>query len=265
MRAARASAVAVLCVAIVAVVAQQPNAAGAQSSTSAAEMNPATGAVHISGELVERLDSKTAKVGDRVFMKTRSTVRTVGGVEIPKGSKLIGRVTGVEPLGASEANAQIALALDRIELKGGQSLSIQGEIQSLAPAGSESDNGGPDPMATSPGNTSPGHAPGDMYGSTPIAAPPAQIPRATQAGSGSSLVNVSGSSDGGSIVARSGDLVIRTTAIPGLLLANHEQASPAAPSSSILLGVKRDIHLESGTRLILVVLSAETTKPIAAN
>jgi hypothetical protein len=220
--------------------------------------------VHISGELVEGLDSKTAKVGDRVFMKTRSTVRTVGGVEIPKGSKLIGRVTGVEPLGATEANAQIALALDRVELKDGQSLSIQGEIQSLAPAGSESDNGGPDPMAAAPGNVSPGHAPGDMYGSTPIATPPALIPRGTQAGSSSSLVNASESSDSSSIVARSGDLVIRTTAIPGLLLAQHEQASPAAPASSILLGVKRDIHLESGTRVVLVVVSA-ATKPAAAS
>lgn len=259
MRAAQASAVAVLCVAILVIRGQQPNGTAAQTSAPAAEMDPLSGALHIDGELLEKLDSKSAKVGDRVVIKTRSTVRTANGVEISKGSKLIGRVTGVEPLGAAEANAQIALVFDRVELKDGQSLSIQGEIQSLAPAGGDSENGEPDPMAAAPSNVSPGHAPGDMYGSTPIAAPPAQISRTAQA------EHTSGSSGAGSIVARSGDLVIRTTAIPGLLLANHEQGAPAALSSSILLGAKRDVRLESGTRVVLAVVSAETAKPAGSN
>lgn len=260
MRAALA--VVVFCAAIAAVPAQQPNAAEAQSSTTAAEVSPATGGVQISGELMEKLDSRTAKVGDRVVIKTRSTMRAANGVEIPRGSKLIGHVTGVEPVGATEANAQIALAFDRVELRDGQTFSVQGEMQSLAPAGDNLDKGEPDPMATAPSNVAPGHAPGDMYGSTPVAAPPAQISRGTQADGSSSVVNASRSSGAGSVVARSGDLVIRTTAIAGLLLANHEQGSPVEQSSSILLSVKRDVHLESGTRVALAVVSA--TKPAAA-
>ncbi len=267
MRAARALAVVILCAGVVAVPAQQPNGTAAQTSAPAAKSDArASGELRISGELVDKLDSKSAKVGDRVVLKTRSTVRTDNGVEIPKGSKLIGRVTGVESVGATETNAQIALAFDRVELKDGEALSLHGEIRSLAPSGGESDSGGPaDPMAAAPSNVAPGHAPGDMYGSTPTATPPAQIPRARQADSSSSVVNASGSSGAGSVVARSGDLVIRTTAIPGLLLTNHEQASPAAQSSSILLGAKRDVHLESGTRVVLAVVWTETTKSAGAN
>ena len=43
----------------------------------------------MSGELQDKLDSKTAKVGDSVVVKTAD------GTEIPKGTKLVGRVTDV--------------------------------------------------------------------------------------------------------------------------------------------------------------------------
>ena len=58
------------------------NASGA--GTGAAQMTP------VNGELVGKLDSKSAKVGDPVVMKTTQKARTPDGTEIPKEAALWG-------------------------------------------------------------------------------------------------------------------------------------------------------------------------------
>lgn len=66
----------------------------------------------------------------------------------------------------------------------------------------------------------------------------------------------------GTVVARTGNIAIRTTSIPGVLLANNEpgQQDPRmAQSSGILLGAKRDIHLDGGTNVTIGVAAAAAT------
>src|SRR5258708_6002765 len=94
----------------------------------AVEMSP------VNGELVSKLDSKTAKTGDSVVVQTKASVKTADGTEIPKGSKLVGHVLGAKPSGAGE-NSQVALQFDHIELKGGQSMPVHSPNQSIDPAG----------------------------------------------------------------------------------------------------------------------------------
>jgi len=229
------------------------------SSPAIATTRPIGAELLIPGELMDKLDSKTAKVGDHVVIRTKSAAHLADGLEIPKGSKLIGRVTGVEPVGVGNADAQIALEFDRAELKDGKSLPMRGEIQALASA---QDAPAADPMSAVPNSAPAGRASGDMYGSTPTMAPPSQVPNQTQAGGSASSVVGSGTAPG-AVIAHSGDIIIRTTAIPGLLLANHEQSLHAAQPSSILLGARRDIHLENGTHLVVAVALSAT--PAAAN
>ena len=64
----------------------------------------------------------------------------------------------------------------------------------------------------------------------------------------------------GTIVARSGNIAIRTTSIPGVLIANNDQGQDPrmARSSGILLGAKRNIQLDSGTMVELAVADAGT-------
>jgi hypothetical protein len=216
----------------------------------------------VSGELIDKLDSKTAKVDDRVVIKIRSAMHMPDSTDIPKGSKLIGRVTGVKPARSNDANSQIALAFDRVELKNGQTLSVRGELQSITPAGSES-SGPADAMAAASTSSPAGREPGDMYGSTPSVAP-SQIPNQTQAANGGSVAGSNAASNAGTVVAHSGDLTIRTTSIPGLLLANHDAPSSATQASSILLATRRDVHLESGTHVV-VGLESVTLTPAASN
>jgi hypothetical protein len=228
---------------------QQPAQANPTSETTAsAQLIP------VNGELVDKLDTKTAKTGDTVVIKTRSNVKTADGTEIPKGSKLIGRVTAVKQSGDTHDNSQVALQFDQAELKGGQKLPIHSEIQSLSPSGSESANAAPESMGPMPGSpTAGGSAPNGM--SSP--AGPATAPMAPQAPqSQTSSAPTSASPAAGTIVARTGNIAIRTTSIPGVLLANNEpgQQDPRmAKSSGILLGPKHDIHLDGGTKVVVGV------------
>jgi hypothetical protein len=60
-------------------------------------------------------------------------------------------------------------------------------------------------------------------------------------------------------VARTGNIAIRATSIPGVLLANNEpgqQDLRMAQSSGILLGAKRDVQLDGGTKVVIGVAAA---------
>ena len=116
----------------------QQNAANAQARASADQLKP------VSGELMGKLDSKSAKQGDSVVVKTSEDLKFPGGAEIPKGSKLVGHVTNVQARGDGKENSQIAIQFDHAEVKGGQEMAIESVIQSIAPAsdaGISVDNG----------------------------------------------------------------------------------------------------------------------------
>jgi hypothetical protein len=63
----------------------------------------------------------------------------------------------------------------------------------------------------------------------------------------------------GTVVARTGNIAIATTSVPGVLLANNapgQQDPRMAQASSILLGAKQDIELDGGTQMVLGVAAA---------
>jgi hypothetical protein len=207
----------------------QPSRPGTQQSPSGAESaspnSPAAEAQapviemsSVKGELVSKLDTKTAKTGDSVVVQTQSSVKTADGTEIPKGSKLVGHVLAAKSSEAGD-NSQVALQFDHIELKGGQSVPIHSQIQSIAPAG----------------------------GAAPAGA------------SGAKAGGSSNSRTAGTVVARTGNIAIATTSVPGVLLANNmpgQQDPRMAQASSILLGAKQDIQLAGGTEMVLGVAPA---------
>jgi hypothetical protein len=218
------------------------------ATTTQAQMSP------INGELVSALDSKTAKTGDSVVIKTKSATTTADGTQIPKGTKLVGHVLGVKPSGTENANSQVALQFDHAELQGGQTLPIHSELQSVAPSDGQASSA----VASAPGAAPAGGVPngGSMTGSSPAGSSAAQS-SAPQMGNGSA--DSAGGPAPGTVVARTGNIAIRTTSIPGVLLAVNEpgQQDPRmAQSSGILLGAKRDIHLDQGTMVVIGVAPA---------
>lgn len=223
----------------------------------------------ITGELVNKLDSKDAKQGDSVVLKTREEVKTADGTDIPKGSKLVGHVTTVQTRGNGSENSQITLQFDRAELKGGQAVPIASVIESVSPsagAGSmENNDNGMAAVPASPGTSSApvtgsgvanptnnngmnqstmNDHPGGAAGTSPQT--PEQQQRETNGASGASQAP-------GSIVARNGNIAIRTTSIPGILIANNISGQPFSNASGVLLGARRDIELDGGTQMVVAV------------
>jgi hypothetical protein len=90
----------------------------------------------VTGDLDGKLDSKTAKVGDRVALKIGEKVETSDGTIFPRGSRLVGHVTQVQAHDNDRAIAQIAIAFDHAELKNGQSIPVHTLIRTVRPSGS---------------------------------------------------------------------------------------------------------------------------------
>jgi hypothetical protein len=235
----------------------------AQPSDAAAQLKPVT------GELVNKLDSKSAKQGDSVEMKTKKDVQFPGGSQIPKGSKLVGHVTNVQARGDGKENSQIAIQFDRAELKGGQTLAIESVIQSVSPAASGTsamDNSAPGNYGSSPS------APSSPSGATSSSPGPSGSNSSMNQNSGSNRPGLASNSTAqpgatdqntnsgmpapGSIVARQGNVAIRMTAIPGVLLANDINGLPFTNASGLLLGARRDIQLDGGTQMVVAVAAA---------
>jgi hypothetical protein len=235
---------------------------GATSAAPAVDLKPVT------GELVSKLDTKSAKQGDSVVVKTREDVKFSGGTEIPKGSKLTGHVTNVQARGDGKENSQIAIQFDKAELKGGQTVAIESVIQSVSPAaGSEMDSNVPNALGGSPASPSTSGSTTSspsMNGSTTTNSgivnqsnnrPGLESNTTAQPGQTDQTTN-SGMPAPGTIVARNGNVAIRTTAIPGVLLANGINGLPFSNASGLLLGARRDIHLDEGTLMVVAVAGA---------
>jgi hypothetical protein len=211
----------------------QPSSPTASTETPAVKMSP------VSGELMSKLDSKTAKAGDSVVLQTKSSAKTADGTEIPKGAKLVGHVMAAQP-SAAGANSQMALQFDHLELKGGQSVPIHSQIESIAPAAGAA-------SAMSAPSTS--GADGSASGA-PVAA--------SGADSGTAPAGNSGPPPG-TIVAKTGNIDIRTTSIPGVVVASNapgQQDPRMGQASGILIGAKQDIELAGGTQMVVGVSGA---------
>lgn len=217
------------------------------SPAPAVEMSP------VSGELVSKLDSKTAKAGDSVVVQTKASAKTADGTEIPKGSKLVGHVLGARASGAGE-NSQVVLQFDHLELKGGQKVPVHSQIQSITPAGgtaAASDSAALASRSPAAGASNP-NTPG-ANGSRASGAPQTASGEAGAAPAGNTPPAP------GTVVARTGNIAISTTSVPGVLVANNapgQQDPRMAQASSILLGAKQDIELEGGTQMVVGVAAA---------
>jgi len=229
------------------------SAQAAGSASVLAEMRP------VNGELVNKLDAKSAKAGDQVVVKTTESVKIADGMVIPKGSRLLGTVTEAQAHGAESANSHVGVRFDRAELKGGQTLAIQSEIRSLslpvssaamAPMGNDASlgsMGGGAPM----GGSSRGGMQGGPGGGA-LGGPPNTVGRIP----GNLDPSVNGTTQASGQVADAGSKVgaggvVHSTGVPGVMLSGR--GSDASPASGTLWASKQNVHLDGGTQIVLGV------------
>jgi len=238
----------------------------------------------VSGELTGKLDSKSAKVGDPVIVKTTQAARTSLGAVIPKGSRIVGHVAEVRAHGKDSEDALLTVTFDRAELKGGQSLQIHSVIESVAPpvvdATMDSDDslsGGVGGMrSSSGGRTSGGLGGGALSGGGSLASGVggvagnttrsldtagsaagsgiASAGNGTLGAAGQASANATAAVSGGVQTAAGGAVTAHATGISGLMLAGDASGA----TSGTLSASHKNVHLDGGTQVMLGVSSATT-------
>ena len=109
------------------------SAAGSAAAANAGQMSAAAAqAAQVSAVLNKRIDSKNAKVGDEVTAKTTSEAKLANGTKIPKGSRLTGHVTEVEPKSHDNRNGLVAFAFDHAVLRDGQQIPVHVLMRAMA-------------------------------------------------------------------------------------------------------------------------------------
>ena len=259
------------------------DAAGYGSAAGSAQMRPVT------GELQGKLDSKTAKVGEPVVLRTTQKTKTADGVVIPKGSRLLGHVTEVQAHQRGHEQSSMGLAFDRAELKNGQSFAIHSVIESVGPSAAELQaasmanedafagpaGGG---MAAGGGAIGGGGAAVGRSGGGLLGGGGGVVGGATSAvgGAGSSVASSTGGAlhAGDNAIDATGNLAgnaaanvgrgvsgsagavgslgAHATSVPGVLL----DSNAAAGASGVFTAARQNIHFDSGTQMVLGVAAA---------
>jgi hypothetical protein len=256
------------------------------SASASEEMRP------VNAELVGKLDSKSAKVGDQVVMKTTEAMKAADGTVIPKGTRLVGHVTSVAAHTKSSADSAMAIQFDRAELKGGTNMAIHSEIRSVAPPASaamssamQSDDTLSGPMGGGMGGGAramgggamgggvgrvgggglvgggavggvAGSAVGGVAGATGRAGAGLGAATDNSAGAvGHAAGETAASVDGrgGLATSAAGDVTAHSTGVRGVMLAGDATGK----ASGTLSATNQNVHLDGGTQMVLGVATVK--------
>jgi len=248
------------------------NAAAEQGSANAGLASGTT----INAKLTKSLDSKKAKVGDPVEAKTTSDVKAEGKTVLPKGSKLLGKVTQASARANGDAQSAITIVFDRALPKGGgpemplnltiralaaaQSVASASHDDMMGSAGSSGSASGSGGMARPGGSAGGGGGLGSTVGGVGSTAGGVIGGAGSTAGStlgsttgavGSTVGGAAGST-GASATGTLESNARGAIGLPGITL----QQSTSATQGATLSSSDKNVHLDGGTQLVLEVTAA---------
>jgi hypothetical protein len=208
--------------------------------------------------LSDTVDARKSKPGDTVKAKTSEDVKAGGIVVIPRGAKLIGHVTEAQPAAKAGEQARLGLVFDRADLKDGRQIPLHTAFYALAaPAGASSDRGSSLDGGFGGGFGGGSAAVGNMVSAASTR--PSDDPSAL--GSGGTRheeLKPSPGAIGG--LNSSGTLYASSRGVFGLEDISLEPNTVPSSGSSVILANARNVHLASGTRMLLSLESASNHK-----
>ena len=253
----------------------QAQASGSTSaSSSASAQNGEANASLASGsafnaELSSPIDSKKCKPGDPVNAKTTEAAKSEGKTVIPKGSKLVGHVTQASTRSKGESESALGIVFDKAILKNGQEIPLNVTIQALASAENTASVTGADMEAMggagataagsgmSGGRGALGGVASTAGGATGTVTNTAANVGGAAGGAVHSTANAAGSVGGASRGAigglnAAGQLSSNSQGVFGLNGLNLNAAASNATQGSVITSAGKNVHLDSGTRMLLV-------------
>lgn len=220
----------------------------------------------LNAELSRSLDSKKVKPGDVVTAQTTEAVKVDGKIVIPNNTKLVGRVTRASARAKGDADSILAVQFDRAILKDGHEMALQVTLQAMAAdQGTTRPVSGDDlqPMGNIEGGAAGAGAAGNrgtvggmgrtVGGAASGAA--STVPRTIdQSGTVNSTTGAAtgaaGQVAGG--VDSSGALKPTSRGVYGLSGLTLDANASNAADGAVIISAGKNVHLESGTRLLLV-------------
>jgi hypothetical protein len=255
----------------------QANKFGAQASSdtsASASANAGQSSVSLSGgtsvnaTLSQPVDARKNKPGDQVTATATETIKSEGRVVIPRGSKLIGHVTQCKARSKEEKESALGILFDKAVWKSGQQIPLNVTIQALAAAQSATlASAGADDFPAGAGAGATGTARGSGAStlggvrSTAGAATGAVANTAANVGgiaggAVGSTVNAAGATRGPLAgLKAAGQLTSNSQGVFGLNGLKLSSAAPSSMQGSLITSTTKNVHLDSGTQLLLVAQS----------
>src|SRR5438132_2237405 len=211
------------------------------------------------------IDSKKCKPGDAVNARTTEAVKSEGKTVFQKCSKVVGHVTQASARAKGESESALGIVFDKAILKNSQEIPLSVGIQAIAAAQNNASAAGSDmDMTGSMGASAAGSGRGALGGVTSAAGGAAGAVTNTAAnvgGAAGGAVN-SAANAGGSIAGASkgavgglnaaGQLTSNSQGVFGLNGLNLNAAASNATQGSVVTSSGKNVHLDSGTRMLLV-------------
>lgn len=250
--------------------AQGAASASASGSANASANDGGTSAGLSSGttintELQTTLDARKCHPGERVVAKTTQDVKEDGHVILRKGTQLIGHVTEAQARTKANAESSVGIVFDEAVMKKGQEVPFHATIQALAAAQSTSaaslDNDMMEPSGAPMGSGG-GAMGGGMAGGAGSAVGSAAgatrgmaggLPQTASGAVGAT--SATAASAGGNLrgLNAAGQLTSASSGVIGMNDMNLTSAAANSTQGSVVTSAKRNVHLSSGTQMLLRV------------
>ena len=207
----------------------------------------------VQAELTKPVDARRNKPGDEVTAKTTQDVKSDGKVVLPKGSKIVGKVTQAQARSKGKNESQLGIVFDHAILRDGTPLPVSFAIQAISSSQAEASAAMGDDFPTMEGSTgsvrtasSPGSGRGLVGG---VASSAGGVVTTADSAAGATLhtSNAASTSIAGGLTPTSRGAV----GMPGLTLS--PVASSTTTAGSVISSSNSNVRLASGTRMLLRV------------
>jgi hypothetical protein len=238
---------------------QQAATTAATGQTPAANASLANGST-IDAALTKTLDTKKVKKGDPVSARiTEDAKQQNGTTVIPKGAKLEGHVTQSSSRAKGDAYSTLGIVFDKAVLKDGQEVPLNVTVQAIAlsqdaaTAPPSPNMGGMAPMGTTSGGGSMPAGPGrsTSSGTMGSSTPPVSAAN-TNAASNTDTNNAMAGKGAVGGLNSSGRIDPRSRGVFGLQGIGLATAPEGTQQAAVVTSIDKNVHLDSGTQLLLV-------------
>ncbi len=203
----------------------------------------------VQAQLIKPVDARKNKAGDEVVAKTTQDVKSNGHVVLPKGSKIMGHVTEAKARAKGQSDSSLGLAFDHAVLKDGTTVPVAFAVQAIGnssaaaeAAQADADNS----MATAANTGMSTSTAARSTGGGLVGGVGATAGGATNTATGVGRGTLRGAGNvGGGISAP------LTPASRGVVGMPHLNLASATSNSSTITSSTSNVHLDSGTEMIL--------------